>query len=116
MPGRIIVVTASERRTARKITDADTFSIPSGRLVAYGSADWIANGRLGVIGNLTFFLSAVNWTTDRDIDLNVPARPVSKFQLSLTREQIQRLRFTLLFALPGLAALLGVIVYWTRRN
>ncbi|HSI08469.1 MAG: GldG family protein [Rariglobus sp.] len=117
---RLIVVTASERRSARKIkvtdADKDIFSIPSGRLVAYGSADWIANGRLGVIGNLSFFMSAVNWTTGRDIELNVPSRPISKFQLSLTAQQIQRLRFSLLFVLPGVAALLGTVVYWTRRN
>lgn len=116
LPGRVTVVTASERRAARKIADIDTFSIPSGRLVAYGSADWIANGRLGVIGNLTFFMAAINWTTDRDIELNVPARPISRFQLSLTAQQIQRLRFSLHFVLPGIAALLGLVVYWTRRN
>jgi len=116
LPGRVTVVTASERRTARKIANSDTFSIPSGRLVAYGSADWIANGRLGVIGNLSFFMSAVNWTTDRDVALNVPARPIAKFQLALSAQQIQRLRISLLFVLPGLAALLGIVVYWTRRN
>ncbi len=116
LPGapRLIVVTASERRPARQILP--TFSVPSGRLVAYGSADWIANGRLGVIGNLSFFLSAINWTADRDVDFNVPARPIAKFQLSLTQQQIQRLRYSLVLALPGLAALLGLVVYWTRRN
>lgn len=122
LPGapRLYVVTASERRAARKITvgaaEKDLFSIPSGRLVTFGSADWISNGRLGVIGNLTFFLSAINWTVDRDPDLNVPARPITQFQLSLTQQQLQRLRYSLMFALPGLAALIGVVVYWTRRN
>ena len=114
-PGRITVVTASERRTARNSAILK-FTVPSGRLVTYGSADWIANGRLGVIGNLSFFLSAINWTVDRDIDLNVPARPIAKFQLSLNQQQLQNLRYSLLFALPGLAALLGLVVYWTRRN
>lgn len=115
LPGRVTVVTASERLPARKILGGD-FTIPSGRLVAFGSADWIANGRLGVIGNLSFFMSALNWTTDRDVALNVPARPVSKFQLSLTAQQLQRLRYSLIFVLPGLAAVLGLVVYWTRRN
>ncbi len=115
-PQRITVVTASERRTARKIKDTTGFSIPSGRLVTYGSADWIANGRLGIIGNLPFFVSALNWTVDRDVDLNVPARPISKFQLSLSQQQLQRLRYSLLFVLPGFAAILGIVVYWTRRN
>ncbi|MET0262214.1 MAG: GldG family protein [Rariglobus sp.] len=115
LPGRVTIVTASERKTTAR-TNLPTFSLPSGRVITYGSADWIANGRLGVIGNLTFFMSAINWTTDRDTDLNVPARPIAKFQLALTREQLQRLRYSLIFALPGLAALLGAVVYWTRRN
>ena len=115
LPGRVTVVTASERRSARR-SNLPAFSLPSGRFVAYGSADWIANGRLGVIGNLSFFMSAINWTTDRDVDLNVPARPIAKFQLSLTQQQLQRLRYSLIFALPGLAALVGVGVYWARRT
>jgi ABC-type uncharacterized transport system involved in gliding motility auxiliary subunit len=115
LPGRVTVVTSSERLPTRKILGGD-FTIPSGRLVAFGSADWIANGRLGVIGNLTFFMSAVNWTTDRDVALNVPARPVSRFQLSLPAQQLRRLRYSLIFVLPGLAAVLGLVVYWTRRN
>ena len=113
LPGRVTVVTASERRTARNNLP---FTVPGGRLVTYGSADWIANGRLGVIGNLSFFMAAVNWTADRDIDLNVPVRPVSSFQLALSQGQLQRLRFSLLFVLPGLAALVGLLVYWNRRN
>jgi hypothetical protein len=115
LPGRVTIVTASERRTAKNKNLPD-FSLPSGRFVAYGSADWIANGRLGVIGNLSFFMSAINWTTDRDVNLNVPARPIAKFQLALTQQQLQRLRYSLLFALPGLAALIGFGVYWSRRN
>jgi ABC-type uncharacterized transport system involved in gliding motility auxiliary subunit len=117
LPGspRLYVVVASERRTDTRST-LPTFSLPSGRLVTYGSADWIANGRLGVIGNLSFFLSALNWTVDRDIDLKVPARPIEKFQLSLNQQQLQRLRYSLLLALPGMAAALGLVVYWTRRN
>ena len=113
LPGRIIVVTASERRTARSNLP---FTVPGGRLVTFGSADWVANGRLGVIGNLMFFMAAVNWTTDRDIDLNVPARPIDKFQLALTQQQLERLRYSLILVLPGLAAILGFVVYWTRRN
>lgn len=116
LPGRVTVVTASERRAARKIANTDAFSVPTGRLVAYGSADWIANGRLGVIGNLSFFMSAVNWTADRDVALNVPARPIERFQLSLSAAQIRNLRVSLLFVLPGLAAVLGLVVYWTRRD
>ncbi len=109
----LAVVTASERVTAQGNLP---FSVPGGRVIAFGSADWIANARLGVIGNLTLFMSAVDWATDRDVDLSVPIRPISKFQLSLNQDQLRHLRYSLFLLLPGAAALLGTIVYWTRRN
>ncbi len=109
----LAVATASERVTPE---GGLKFTVPGGRVVSFGSADWIANARLGVIGNLTLFISSVNWITDRDIDLNVPVRPINKFQLSLTQNQLRNLRYSLFFLLPGAAALLGAIVYWTRRS
>ncbi len=109
----LAVVTASERVTAQGNLP---FSVPGGRVIAFGSADWIANARLGVIGNLTLFMSSVNWATDRDVDLSVPIRPISKFQLSLNQSQLRHLRYSLFLLLPGAAALLGTIVYWTRRS
>ncbi|MSU68000.1 MAG: ABC transporter, partial [Opitutaceae bacterium] len=58
----------------------------------------------------------VNWTVDRDTQLNVPARPIERFQLSLSADVFLKLRYALLFILPGLAALLGLAVYWARRR
>ncbi len=109
----LAVVTASERVTPG---GGLTFTVPGGRVIAFGSADWIANTRLGVIGNLTLFMSAIDWATDRDVDLSVPIRPISKFQLSLNQDQLRHLRYSLFLLLPGAAALLGALVYWTRRS
>lgn len=92
------------------------FSIRGGRMVAVGNANFIANGRISYFGNLTFGLSAINWLVDSDTQLNIPARPIEKFQLNLSTEQLLHLRYSLLFGLPAAAALLGLIVYWTRRN
>ena len=58
----------------------------------------------------------MNWTVGRDIALNVPARPIERFSLSLSSGDLARLRYTLMLALPGIAALLGIAVYWARRN
>ena len=110
---RMTVATSSERVTNNGNL---LFKVPGGRLVVFGSADWIANGSLATIGNLSLFLSTINWATDRDIDLKVPARPVDKFQLALNQSQLSHLRYSLLFLVPGVAALLGFIVYWTRRS
>ena len=76
----------------------------------------ISNSRIAAQGGEAIFLGAVNWTVGRDKQLNAPSRPIERFALSLSAGELTRLRYTLLFALPGLAALLGICVYWTRRH
>ena len=71
--------------------------------------------RLVVLHGLDGFLGAVNWAVDRERQLNVPARPIERFQLALSAAELQRLNYTLWFGLPGATLLLGLVVYWTRR-
>ncbi|RRJ95228.1 ABC transporter [Opitutaceae bacterium TAV4] len=111
--GPLAVGTAAERATARSNLP---FSIRGGRIVAYGGADWVANGRLAAGGNLSLILSSINWLIDRDTQLNIQPRPIQRYQLTLSQAQIARLRYALVFGLPALAALIGLIVYWTRRR
>jgi hypothetical protein len=82
----------------------------------FGCADFITNNRISAGGNLTIAISAINWLVDRDTQLNIAAKPIEKFQLALSQQELLRLRYSLLFALPAAFALLGIIVYWTRRR
>lgn len=92
------------------------FSVRNGRLIVIGSGDLFDNARIARQGALDFLLGCVNWMADRDRELNIPARPLERFQLSLSARELANLRYSLMFAVPGAAALLGVIVYWTRRS
>lgn len=111
---RLGVVVASERVSVRDINLP--FSVRGGRVVVFGTGDLIANNRIADVANQNIFLSAVNWTVDRDSQFNIPARPIERFQLSLSAGELTRLRYTLLLALPGASALLGLLVYWSRRS
>jgi hypothetical protein len=91
-------------------------SVPGGRLAVFGTADLATNNRLINPGNFTLFLNTLSWAVDRDTQLNIPARPIERFQLALSQEELGRLRLGLFLVVPGAIALLGVIVYWTRRN
>ena len=91
-------------------------SVPGGRLVVFGTSDLVTNGRIINGGNFPLFLNAVSWAVDRDTQLNIPARPIERFQLSLSQEELVRLRLGLFLVVPGVVALLGIFVYWTRRN
>jgi ABC-type uncharacterized transport system len=91
-------------------------SVRGGRLAVFGTADLVTNNRIFTAGNLNLFLATVDWTADRDTKLNIPARPIQRFQLSLSQEELMRLRLGLLLVIPGTIAVLGFVVYWTRRN
>lgn len=111
--GQLGVLVISERvKPAQKID----FSVRGGRLAVMGTADVIANNRIFNLGNLNLFLALVNWAVDRDNQVNIPARPIQRFQLTLSQEELVRLRIGLLLIVPGAAGLLGLFVYFTRRN
>lgn len=110
-PDRLGVIVASERVGVR---DNLPFTVPGGKLVVIGTGDLVANGRLDN-ASLMIFLNAVNWAVDREGQLSIPARPIEKFQLTLSAGDFQRLRYLLLLAVPGATLVLGLLVYWTRR-
>jgi ABC-type uncharacterized transport system involved in gliding motility auxiliary subunit len=112
-PMPISLVAAAERLAAK---DNLPFSIPVGRLVVFGSADFITNERLPDRANAILFFSSLKWLVNRDTELSVPPRRIEKFQLALSRQELLRLRYSLLFGLPAAVALLGLLVYWTRRR
>ena len=91
-------------------------SVRGGRLIVFGVGDVVTNNRILTAGNLNLFRATVDWATDRDTKLNIPPRPIQRFQLSLSQEELMRLRLGLLLGVPGVIALVGFVVYWTRRN
>ena len=111
-PNRLGVAVVSEHVTVR---DNLTFTVPRGRLIVFGTGDLIANVRFANAGVLDLLMGAVNWMVDRTTQLRVAPHPIQRFELSLSERELSNLRRSLLFALPGAAALLGLIVYWTRR-
>ena len=110
--GPLGIVVSSERVSPGSLP----LSLPGGRLVVIGSGDIFSNRRLADSGCQALSLNAINWAVDRDTQLHFPPRPIERFQLSLSQEQLAKLRLGLLFALPGAAGLLGLTVYWMRRR
>jgi hypothetical protein len=92
------------------------FSVSGGRLVVVGCGILIDNQRIDEEGVFDFLRGAVNWAVDRDRELTIPARPLDRFQLSLSARELQNLHYSLLFVVPGAALLFGLLVYWTRRT
>jgi ABC-type uncharacterized transport system involved in gliding motility auxiliary subunit len=112
LAGPLSIASVSERQIPSQLG----INIPGGRLVVFGTSDMITNNRINSPGNLTLFLNAINWMVDRDTMTNIAPRPIDRIQLVLSRDEIRRLRLTLLGLLPGMMALCGVVVYWIRRK
>jgi hypothetical protein len=93
---------ASERVSAKDKTLH--YSVQAGRVVAYASTDFISNNRLSNDGNFALVLSTINWLVGGGTQLDVPARPIQKFQLNLNQQELLRLRYSLLLILPSAAA------------
>jgi ABC-type uncharacterized transport system len=113
LSGQLGVMVVSERL---KPANNLPLSVRGGRLAVIGTADLVTNNRISYGGNLNLFLATVSWTIDRDTQLNIPPRPIPRFQLALSQDELIRLRLGLYFLVPGIVALFGTIVYWSRRN
>ena len=91
-------------------------SVRGGRLTVFGTSELVTNNRINNTGNLNLFLATINWCADRDTQVNIPTRPIERYQLTLSQDEIYRLRIGLLVVLPLAAGLLGFLVVWTRRD
>lgn len=88
--------------------------IRSARLVVFGDSAFAANGAL-TGGDEEFFLQAMNWLLDREQWLAIAPREIDEIRLVLNRRQIRRLSVWTVGIMPGVALVLGVLV-WVRRR
>lgn len=99
----------------RKVGTQLGMNISGGKFALFGNADFIANERLGTLGNLVLFYNTINWLLDRNNQLNIPPKPIDKVQLALSQDDLSELATGL--AVPPLAfAILGILVWFIRRR
>ena len=99
----------------RKVSSQLGIHVEGGRLVVFGNADIISNQRMASLGNQMLILNTINWCLDREQLLAIQSRPIEKFHLLLSRQELIQLGLVLL-SLPGAAAICGILIYWVRRN
>lgn len=85
------------------------------RIVAIGDSDFVNNRNLADMGNGNLFLNCVAWLAqDEDLIAVRPKDPDLR-HVSLSKAQIAVLNLAALGLLPGVAAVLGVVVTLRRR-
>jgi hypothetical protein len=88
----------------------------SGRVVALGTADVMINDLMPA--NQALMLNCFNWLAERDWRLTLRPRDRVKRVLDVQTDKRPMARVTLVGTalLPGLCALLGVLLAWKRRR
>ena len=106
--GPFTVAAISERQAS------DTVDLPSGKLLIYGSTDFITNNMLLTRGaNLLLTLNSVNYLASHETILNIRSQTSYEPSLGLTTAQFEGLGWRLAL-LPAAMALLGLGVCWIR--
>lgn len=111
LPGPVAIATLAERSLGQDLG----LNIPGGRLIAFGSSDFITNHRIDSFGNRSLLLQAVRWCLEAETVLNLEPRALPSFQMALSENDLRNLLLWLLL-LPAGAALFGGAVFLFRRS
>lgn len=86
------------------------------RLIVAGDSIFLGNKQIDSAANRDFAAFASNWLLDRPQLLeDLGPRPVTEYRLIMTRTQLQAAEWLLLGGMPGVALLLGCLI-WVRRR
>lgn len=86
------------------------------RLVVFGDTDFLTNGFIQQGGNSFLFENAANWLVDDVVSIELSARESVPRQVTITQSQLSLLQLASVCFAPGLLALAGVIVWYSRRQ
>lgn len=88
---------------------------PALRAVVVGSASAFANQNISPL-EVDFMVNAVQWTLGRSDALGISPKTPMDFSVSMEEGQERVIMLTTLLGIPGVMAILGVLVWWRRRS
>jgi hypothetical protein len=86
-------------------------------MVLVGNAGFLSNEGLRVsdIG-IDFAVNALNWLINREQLAGIPPKPKQALNLSLNEAQMSKIALAVIGVIPAAVALVGLLVWWRRRN
>lgn len=85
------------------------------KMIVIGNGIFLSDQALNQV-NLDFFLTSINWMLDRSHVAGVAPKAVEQFQLHLTDQEMGRIATFTMLVIPGIAAIVGIFVWWRRRR
>ena len=86
------------------------------RLVLFGDTDFLTTSFIQQGGNSFLFENAANWLANDVISIELSARESVPRQVTITQSQLSLLQLTSVCLAPGLLALVGLVVWYNRRQ
>ncbi len=86
------------------------------RLVVIGNSRFASNGAMQNGANAMLFANATMWLAGSEKQIGIPPKTPAQSSLALTDAQVQRLGWGAIVGLPAVAVLLGVWVWYRRRD
>ena len=86
------------------------------RMVVIGNSRFASNGALANGANGILLANAVHWLAGSEKQIGIAPKTPEQASVSLTAAQLRRLGIASVFGLPGLAVLLGLWVWYKRRD
>ncbi len=105
LKGPVCIAVASERETPTRT-----------RVVVIGDSDFIVDAQLGNVGNRDLILGAIRWLIEQEQLIGISPKALESIKLNLTGGQLTNLFWVSFLGLPMGFALLGVGVWFLRRQ
>ena len=86
------------------------------RLVLFGDTDFLTNSFVTQGGNSFLFENAANWLANDVVSIELSARESVPRQVTITQGQLTYLQLVSIFLAPGVLALVGSGVWYSRRK
>jgi ABC-type uncharacterized transport system involved in gliding motility auxiliary subunit len=86
------------------------------RIVVIGDGDFLANAYLGNGGNLNMGLNIINWLSENDESINIPAKTAADTTLALSNIAIVLIFVGFLLLLPLSLFIGGALIWFQRRR
>ena len=86
------------------------------RVVLVGNSRFAVNGALANGANGIFFANAIHWLAGAEKQIGIPPKTPDQTSLTLSESQLRRVAIASIAGLPALAILLGLWVWYRRRD
>ena len=96
--------------------EGDKVAAAKGRLVVVGNSRFASGEGLSNSGNANLFLNSIHWLTGVEKQIGIAPKTLEQASLALTQSQVRRIGLFAVLGLPALAVLLGVYVWYRRRD